>query len=155
MTGGKGRPPPWVTRGRVPQIDSYEKLYEEVSKRENTRVFSGWLQCDCRPFKQALLNAIRRWGFMFKQHLTSHVISRWAPVLPRPHLDRARGEPDRRLRGAGGRGGAPAGQAWGEGQHRGWQPAPPPPLSAVWGGPGGQAPPSGVWAPWASWGRTH
>lgn len=70
-----------MSRGRVSQIDSYEKLYEEVSRCENTRVFSGWLQCDCRPFKQALLNAIRRWGFMLKRHLTSHVLSRWA-LLP-------------------------------------------------------------------------
>lgn len=114
-----------MSRGRLPQIDSYEKLYEEVSRRENTRVFSGWLQCDCRPFKQALLNTIRRWGLMFKQHLTGHVISRWAPVLPRPHPDRARGQPDRRLRGAGGRGGAPAGQASGEGQRRAGSPPPP------------------------------
>ncbi|XP_063512627.1 dynein axonemal heavy chain 17 [Pongo pygmaeus] len=55
------------------QIDSYEKLYEEVSKCENTKVFHGWLQCDCRPFKQALLSTIRRWGFMFKRHLSNHV----------------------------------------------------------------------------------
>ncbi|XP_075760265.1 dynein axonemal heavy chain 17 isoform X2 [Pelodiscus sinensis] len=57
------------------QIDSYEKLYEEVSRFENTRVFSGWLQSDCRPFKQALLNTIKRWSLMFKQHLIDHVTS--------------------------------------------------------------------------------
>ncbi|XP_037666336.1 dynein heavy chain 17, axonemal [Choloepus didactylus] len=56
------------------QIDSYERLYEEVSKCENTKVFHGWLQCDCRPFKQALLNTIKRWSFMFKRHLSDHVI---------------------------------------------------------------------------------
>uniref|UniRef100_A0A670I3P5 Dynein axonemal heavy chain 17 n=1 Tax=Podarcis muralis TaxID=64176 RepID=A0A670I3P5_PODMU len=55
------------------QIDTYEKLYEEVSKFENTRVFNGWLQSDCRPFKQALLNTIKRWSLMFKQHLINHV----------------------------------------------------------------------------------
>ncbi|XP_007535628.1 dynein axonemal heavy chain 17 [Erinaceus europaeus] len=55
------------------QIDSYEKLYEEVSKCENTKVFNGWLQSDCRPFKQALLNTIKRWSFMFKRHLSDHV----------------------------------------------------------------------------------
>ena len=63
-----------------PQIDSYEKLYEEVSRRESTKVFHGWLQCDCRPFKQALLNTIQRWSLMFKRHLSNHVISRWAPT---------------------------------------------------------------------------
>ncbi|XP_062977556.1 dynein axonemal heavy chain 17 [Elgaria multicarinata webbii] len=55
------------------QIDTYEKLYEEVSKFENTKVFNGWLQSDCRPFKQALLNTIKRWSLMFKQHLINHV----------------------------------------------------------------------------------
>lgn len=64
------------------QIDSYERLYEEVSRCENTQVFNGWLQCDCRPFKQALLNTIKRWSFMFKHHLSNHVVSRWAPGLP-------------------------------------------------------------------------
>uniref|UniRef100_A0A2K6DCQ0 Dynein axonemal heavy chain 17 n=1 Tax=Macaca nemestrina TaxID=9545 RepID=A0A2K6DCQ0_MACNE len=62
------------------QIDSYEKLYEEVSECENTKVFHGWLQCDCRPFKQALLSMIRRWGFMFKQHLSNHVTNSLADL---------------------------------------------------------------------------
>ncbi|GAB5581369.1 dynein axonemal heavy chain 17 isoform X1 [Prionailurus iriomotensis] len=62
------------------QIDSYEKLYEEVSKCENTKVFNGWLQCDCRPFKQALLNIIKRWGFMFKRHLSEHVVNSLADL---------------------------------------------------------------------------
>ncbi|XP_025892623.1 dynein heavy chain 17, axonemal [Nothoprocta perdicaria] len=55
------------------QIDSYEKLYEEVSRFENCRVFGGWLQGDCRPFKQALLNIVKRWSLLFKQHLSDHV----------------------------------------------------------------------------------
>lgn len=58
------------------QIDLYEKLYEEVSKFENMKVFSGWLQSDCRPFKQALLNTVKRWSLMFKQHLVDHVTTR-------------------------------------------------------------------------------
>ncbi|XP_025783344.1 dynein heavy chain 17, axonemal [Puma concolor] len=62
------------------QIDSYEKLYEEVSKCENAKVFNGWLQCDCRPFKQALLNIIKRWGFMFKRHLSEHVVNSLADL---------------------------------------------------------------------------
>uniref|UniRef100_A0A8C4L5T0 Dynein axonemal heavy chain 17 n=1 Tax=Equus asinus asinus TaxID=83772 RepID=A0A8C4L5T0_EQUAS len=62
------------------QIDSYEKLYEEVSRSENTKVFSGWLQGDCRPFKQALLNTIKRWSFMFKRHLSNHVINSLADL---------------------------------------------------------------------------
>ncbi|XP_005407434.1 PREDICTED: dynein heavy chain 17, axonemal [Chinchilla lanigera] len=66
--------PPTLTQFQQ-QIDSYEKLYEEVSQCENTRVFNGWLQCDCRPFKQALLNTIKRWSFMFKRHLSDHVVN--------------------------------------------------------------------------------
>ncbi|ELW68256.1 Dynein heavy chain 17, axonemal [Tupaia chinensis] len=62
------------------QIDSYEKLYEEVSRCENSKVFHGWLQCDCRPFKQALLNTIKRWSFMFKRHLSEHVINSLADL---------------------------------------------------------------------------
>ncbi|KAI4566906.1 hypothetical protein MJG53_015583 [Ovis ammon polii x Ovis aries] len=62
------------------QIDSYEKLYEEVSKCDNTKVFNGWLQCDCRPFKQALLNTIKRWSLMFKRHLSNHVINSLADL---------------------------------------------------------------------------
>lgn len=76
-TPGPGSPT--GERGCVFQIDSYEKLYEEVSKCENTKVFNGWLQCDCRPFKQALLNTIKRWSLMFKRHLSNNVVSRWAP----------------------------------------------------------------------------
>ncbi|XP_006869595.1 PREDICTED: dynein heavy chain 17, axonemal [Chrysochloris asiatica] len=62
------------------QIDSYEKLYEEVSRCENTVVFQHWLQCDCRPFKQVLLNTIKRWSFMFKRHLSDHVINSLADL---------------------------------------------------------------------------
>ncbi|KAM5306863.1 dynein axonemal heavy chain 17 isoform 1-T1 [Glossophaga mutica] len=68
------RAPPTLAQFQQ-QIDSYEKLYEEVSRRESTKVFSGWLQCDCRPFKQALLNTIKRWSLMFKRHLSNHVVN--------------------------------------------------------------------------------
>ncbi|XP_040604010.1 dynein heavy chain 17, axonemal [Mesocricetus auratus] len=62
------------------QIDSYEKLYEEVSRCENTKVFHGWLQCDCRPFKQALLNTIKRWSLLFKRYLSTHVTNSLADL---------------------------------------------------------------------------
>ncbi|XP_067164351.1 dynein axonemal heavy chain 17 [Apteryx mantelli] len=55
------------------QIDSYKKLYEEVSSFETSKVFDGWLQSDCRPFKQALLNIIKRWSLVLQQHLSDHV----------------------------------------------------------------------------------
>ncbi|XP_039082400.1 dynein heavy chain 17, axonemal [Hyaena hyaena] len=71
--------PPSLTQFQQ-QIDSYERLYEEVSGCENSKVFHCWLQCDCRPFKQALLSTIRRWGFMFKRHLSDHVINSLADL---------------------------------------------------------------------------
>ena len=41
-------------------------------------MFDKWFQVDSRPFKQALLNIVKRWSFMFKQHLIDHVTSRLA-----------------------------------------------------------------------------
>ncbi|XP_071881804.1 dynein axonemal heavy chain 17 [Anas platyrhynchos] len=55
------------------EIDSCEALCEEVSGFANTCVFGGWLQSDCRPFKQALLSAIRRRELVLKQYLTNLV----------------------------------------------------------------------------------
>ncbi|NWI70492.1 DYH17 protein, partial [Todus mexicanus] len=55
------------------EIDTCEALYEEVSGFANTEVFGGWLRSDCRPFKQALLRAVKRRGLALRQHLASHV----------------------------------------------------------------------------------
>ncbi|NXC68138.1 DYH17 protein, partial [Anhinga anhinga] len=55
------------------EIDACEALCEEVLEFSNTEVFGGWLQSDCRPFKQALLGAIRGRGLVLRQHLASHV----------------------------------------------------------------------------------
>ncbi|NXE83161.1 DYH17 protein, partial [Cochlearius cochlearius] len=55
------------------EIDACEELCEEVLGFANTEVFGGWLQSDCRPFKQALLGAVRRRGLALRQHLASHV----------------------------------------------------------------------------------
>lgn len=55
------------------QIDTYEKLYSEVEEVEGMNVFDTWFRVDARPFKQALLNIIKRWSYMFKQHLIDHV----------------------------------------------------------------------------------
>ncbi len=54
-------------------MDSYEKIYAEVERLHHTSLFEGWFRVDVRPFKQALLNVIKRWSFMFKQHLIDHV----------------------------------------------------------------------------------
>jgi dynein heavy chain len=55
------------------QIDSYEKIHVEVNDMEPISLFDQWFQVDARPFKQGLLNIVKRWSYMFKQHLDSHV----------------------------------------------------------------------------------
>ncbi|XP_068120654.1 dynein axonemal heavy chain 9 isoform X2 [Hyperolius riggenbachi] len=64
--------PPTLDQFRE-QIDSYEKIYEEVSRLEPVNVFESWMKVDAHPFKSALLNVIKRWSLMFKQHLIDHV----------------------------------------------------------------------------------
>ncbi|XP_055553184.1 dynein axonemal heavy chain 17 isoform X2 [Falco cherrug] len=55
------------------EIDACKALCEEVLGLANMKVFGGWLQSDCRTFKQALLSVVRRRGLVLRQHLTSHV----------------------------------------------------------------------------------
>ncbi|KGL72843.1 Dynein heavy chain 9, axonemal, partial [Tinamus guttatus] len=64
--------PPTLQQFRE-QIDSYEKIYEEVNRIEPISVFHSWMKVDARPFKASLLNVIKRWSLMFKQHLIDHV----------------------------------------------------------------------------------
>ncbi|KAG7491786.1 hypothetical protein MATL_G00007500 [Megalops atlanticus] len=54
-------------------VDSYEKIYDEVHCLEPINVFDAWMRVDARPFKSALLNIIKKWSLMFKQHLIDHV----------------------------------------------------------------------------------
>ena len=58
------------------QIDTYEKIYDEVAQFEGIRMFETWFRVDAKPFKQALLNIIKKWSYMFKQHLIDHVTNR-------------------------------------------------------------------------------
>ncbi|KAL4648151.1 dynein heavy chain 9, axonemal-like [Arapaima gigas] len=55
------------------QVDSYEKICDEVQQIEPVVVFDCWMRVDARPFKSALLNVIKKWSLMFKQHLIDHV----------------------------------------------------------------------------------
>ncbi|XP_068770010.1 dynein axonemal heavy chain 9 [Struthio camelus] len=64
--------PPTLQQFRE-QIDSYEKIYEEVNHIEPISVFHSWMKIDARPFKASLLNVIKRWSLMFKQHLVDRV----------------------------------------------------------------------------------
>lgn len=55
------------------QIDNYESLYAEIEKIASFQVFNAWFQVDVRPFRQSLLNIVRKWGNMFKNHLVDRV----------------------------------------------------------------------------------
>lgn len=55
------------------QIDHFETLYNEVECLKAEHVFNGWFKVDIKPFKHALLNTIRKWGNMFKEHLVERV----------------------------------------------------------------------------------
>jgi dynein heavy chain len=55
------------------QVDQYEKTYEDVSKLDDIRLIDKWFRVDSKPFKTALLNTIKKWSFMFKQHLMDDV----------------------------------------------------------------------------------
>lgn len=55
------------------EIDKFENLYAEIESEETEKVFNSWFKVDSTPFKQALLNTVRKWGNMFKQHLVDVV----------------------------------------------------------------------------------
>ncbi|KAL2077982.1 hypothetical protein ACEWY4_025667 [Coilia grayii] len=55
------------------QVDQYERVYEEVLQLEPVHVVNGWMRLDARAFKSALLNTVKKWSLMFKQHLIDHV----------------------------------------------------------------------------------
>ncbi|MED6234546.1 hypothetical protein ATANTOWER_026276 [Ataeniobius toweri] len=66
-----GTPP--TTDNFKEQIDYYETLYADVSRLEDFRVLNGWLRVDCRFFKASLLNTIKKWSWLFKEHLLTYV----------------------------------------------------------------------------------
>lgn len=66
--------PPTIEAFRE-QIDHYESLFNEIENIAPFQVFNSWFQVDVRPFRQALLNTVCKWGNMFKQHLVTTVTS--------------------------------------------------------------------------------
>ncbi|XP_067457869.1 dynein axonemal heavy chain 11 isoform X1 [Thunnus thynnus] len=55
------------------QIDFYEDLYSKTSKLEDFTVFDGWFRVDIKFFKVSLLNTIKKWSWLFKEHLLTYV----------------------------------------------------------------------------------
>ena len=62
------------------QIDFYESLHEDLKNIENIRILFHWFRADMKPFKQSLLNNIKRWSHAFKKHLTDHVVNSLADL---------------------------------------------------------------------------
>ena len=52
-------------------IDGYESLHVEIEAIQPYQVFCAFFQVDVRPFRQSILNIVRRWGNMFKDHLVN------------------------------------------------------------------------------------
>ena len=51
----------------------YEKTYEDISKLNDITLIDKWFRIDGKPFKTGLLNTIKKWSYMFKQHLMDDV----------------------------------------------------------------------------------
>ncbi|XP_068180103.1 dynein axonemal heavy chain 11 [Antennarius striatus] len=64
--------PPTIDNFRE-QIDHYDHLYTEIFKLEDFTVFNGWFRVDIRFFKVSLLNTLKKWSWLFKEHLLSYV----------------------------------------------------------------------------------
>ncbi|KAK7886266.1 hypothetical protein WMY93_025887 [Mugilogobius chulae] len=57
------------------QISFYEDLHSEISKFEDFKVFDGWFRVDIKFFKATVLNIIKKWSWLFKEHLLRYVIN--------------------------------------------------------------------------------
>ena len=55
------------------KVDQYEKTYEDVSKLNDITLIDKWFRIDSKPFKTGLLNTVKKWSFMFKQHLMDDI----------------------------------------------------------------------------------
>ncbi|KAK7113097.1 dynein beta chain, ciliary-like [Littorina saxatilis] len=66
--------PPTLTQFKE-QIDLFEKIYLDAEKIACRNIIDGWFKIDADPFKHGLLNTIKQWSLMFKQHLIDHVIN--------------------------------------------------------------------------------
>jgi dynein heavy chain, axonemal len=58
------------------QVDTYEKIYEDVYKLDDVCLFDKWFRIDIKPFKVILLNTVKKWSYMFKHYLLDDVTDR-------------------------------------------------------------------------------
>ncbi|XP_055083623.1 dynein axonemal heavy chain 11 isoform X2 [Periophthalmus magnuspinnatus] len=57
------------------QISYYEDLHSEMSKYEDFKLYDGWFRVDIKFFKATVLNLIKKWSWLFKEHLLRYVIN--------------------------------------------------------------------------------
>jgi dynein heavy chain len=58
------------------QVNTYEAIYEDVSKLSDLFIIDKWFRVDSKPFKTALLNTVKKWSYMFKQHLMDDITNK-------------------------------------------------------------------------------
>lgn len=66
------------------QVNAYENTYEEVSKLDDIFIIDKWFRIDNKPFKTALLNTVKKWSYMFKQHLMDDITNKYV-MMTRGH----------------------------------------------------------------------
>lgn len=71
-TGGVPLSPPTLEEFKN-QVDMYENIYDEVMKLNDVCLLDKWFRVDNKPFKTALLNIVKKWSYMFKQHLMEDI----------------------------------------------------------------------------------
>jgi len=55
------------------QVDTYENIYNDINKLDDFFIIDKWFRVDNRPFKTVLLNIVKKWSYMFKQHLMDDI----------------------------------------------------------------------------------
>lgn len=58
------------------QVDTYENIYNNISKLDDFFIIDKWFRVDNRPFKTILLNTVKKWSYMFKHHLMDDITNR-------------------------------------------------------------------------------
>ena len=48
-------------------------MFDEVLKIKETTLIDKWFRISIKPFKTIVLNLIKKWSFMFKQHLMDDI----------------------------------------------------------------------------------
>eukprot|EP00049_Salpingoeca_infusionum_P001275 m.46981 g.46981 ORF g.46981 m.46981 type:complete len:4526 (+) comp10948_c0_seq2:170-13747(+) len=56
-------------------IDKFNAIADEVDGLDVHVVFDTWLTLDCSAFKYELYNTVKKWSFLFLEHLQNHVSS--------------------------------------------------------------------------------